>query len=45
MLTLTLTRDACTEKKGEKPTIFEVLQGALNDTGEVQKKIFLEAPG
>ena len=32
--------DVLTEKKGEKPTWFEVLQGGLNDTGEVQKKIF-----
>ena len=29
-----------TEKKEEKPTIFEGLQGVLNDTGEVQKKNF-----
>ena len=38
--TLCVTLTLVLKKKVEKPTIFEVLQGVLNDTGEVQKKIF-----
>ena len=40
MVTLTVTLTLVLKKKAQKPTIFEVLQGVLNDTGEVQKKIF-----